>query len=195
MRSWVEAERAAPDQRFPVPSSKTVSPSTTVSRVRTSPRLSRKLAGGALALTAVASSAVIPSMVIPSTRASSTGASSTALVAFTQPQWLAGPVAARRLTPRQIAWSLLRSQGWWTGEYTYLSRLWVRESGWNPYASNPSSGAYGIPQAVPGGKMASAGRDWRTSPRTQISWGMRYIKVRYGTPYRAWRHELSFGWY
>jgi hypothetical protein len=188
-----------------VPSSKTVSPSTTVSRVRRSPRLSRKLAGGALALAAVASSAVIPSMVIPSTGASSavipstvassTVASSTTLVAFTQPQWLAGPVAARRPTPRQIAWSLLRSQGWWTGEYTYLSRLWVRESGWNPYASNPSSGAYGIPQAVPGGKMASAGRDWRTSPRTQISWGMRYIKVRYGTPYRAWRHELSFGWY
>ena len=127
--------------------------------------------------------------------ASPAGLGTLALDAFTRPLRAADAVAARRRSPQQIAWSLLKSHGWWAGEYTYLSRLWIRESGWNPHASNPSSGAYGIPQAVPGSKMASVGSDWRTSPRTQILWGMRYIKARYGTPYRAWRHELSYGWY
>ncbi len=71
----------------------------------------------------------------------------------------------------------------------------MRESSWNRYAYNPASGAYGIPQAVPGSKMASAGPDWRTSARTQIVWGMGYIRSRYVTPRRAWEHELRYGWY
>jgi hypothetical protein len=71
----------------------------------------------------------------------------------------------------------------------------MRESGWNRFAYNHSSGAYGIPQAVPGDKMASAGPDWRTSARTQILWGMGYIRARYGDPWNAWQHELRYGWY
>ncbi len=80
-------------------------------------------------------------------------------------------------------------------QFRYVNRLWDRESSWNVFASNPYSGAYGIPQAVPGSKMASAGRYWRTSARTQIRWGLRYIRSRYGTPRRAWAHECATGWY
>ena len=83
----------------------------------------------------------------------------------------------------------------WAAQFSYLNRLWERESGWNRYAVNPSSGAYGIPQAVPGSKMASAGPHWRSSPATQIRWGLRYIRGRYGSPRRAWNHELAYGWY
>jgi resuscitation-promoting factor RpfB len=63
------------------------------------------------------------------------------------------------------------------------------------YAQNPYSGAYGIPQALPGAKMATAGPDWRTSARTQIRWGLRYIRGTYGSPLRAWDHEVAYGWY
>ena len=98
-------------------------------------------------------------------------------------------------TPRQIAWSLLAAFHWTRWQFRYLDLLWIRESGWNPFAANPHSGAYGIPQALPGSKMASAGPNWRTSARTQIRWGMGYIKGRYITPWRAWQHELEDGWY
>jgi hypothetical protein len=106
-------------------------------------------------------------------------------------------VQARRhhLTPRQIARKMLRRFHWSWRQFKYLNRLWDRESGWNVHASNPYSGAYGIPQAVPGSKMASAGRYWRTSAWTQIRWGLRYIRGRYGSPHRAWNHELRTGWY
>ena len=106
-------------------------------------------------------------------------------------------VQARRhhLTPRQIARKLLRRFHWSWRQFKYLNRLWDRESGWNVHASNPYSGAYGIPQAVPGSKMASAGRYWRSSAWTQIRWGLRYIRGRYGSPHRAWDHELRTGWY
>jgi hypothetical protein len=94
------------------------------------------------------------------------------------------------------AWrQLLHRFHWARWQFKYLYRLWTRESGWNPYARNPGSGAYGIPQAVPAGKMASAGRDWRWNPRTQIRWGLRYIAGRYGSPAAAWRHETVQGWY
>ncbi len=119
------------------------------------------------------------------------------LAAFAGPLQAADVMAAGpagRLTPRQIAWFMLKSFGWTARAYPSLSQLWARESGWNTYASNPS-GAYGIPQAMPGSKMASAGGDWRTNPRTQIQWGLRYIKVVYGYPSTAWRHELRYGWY
>jgi hypothetical protein len=102
----------------------------------------------------------------------------------------------KRLTPKQIAWNIMRWFGWkskW--QFRYLNWLWMRESSWNKYATNPYSGAYGIPQAVPGGKMASCGRDWRTSAKTQIRWGMRYIRRTYGSPRRAWDHEVNDGWY
>ncbi|QBZ72300.1 glycosyltransferase [Streptomyces phage Circinus] len=80
-------------------------------------------------------------------------------------------------------------------QFGCLNNLFNRESGWNPYAANPSSGAYGIPQALPGSKMASAGSDWRTNPYTQVRWGVSYIKSRYGTPCSAWAHSQSVGWY
>ena len=98
-------------------------------------------------------------------------------------------------TPRRIARSLLAGYHWAQWQFRYLNLLWMRESGWNRFAANPSSGAYGIPQAVPGDKMASAGPDWRSSARTQIIWGMGYIRECYGTPWRAWQHELADGWY
>jgi hypothetical protein len=73
-------------------------------------------------------------------------------------------------------------------EFRCLDRIWTKESGWNHKAENPSSGAYGIPQSYPAGKMASAGADWRTNPATQIKWGLGYINGRYGSPCGAWSH-------
>ncbi|WP_082096408.1 G5 domain-containing protein [Demequina gelatinilytica] len=85
--------------------------------------------------------------------------------------------------------------GWSGDQWSCLDALWQRESGWNPNAHNPYSGAHGIPQALPGSKMASAGSDWATNPATQIRWGLGYIKGRYGTPCGAWGHSQSKGWY
>ncbi len=93
---------------------------------------------------------------------------------------------------RQIA---LQRYGWGAGEFSCLDSLWVKESGWNHLASNPSSGAYGIPQALPGSKMAEFGSDWRTNPATQIEWGLHYIDGRYGSPCSAWSSAQSKGWY
>jgi len=93
------------------------------------------------------------------------------------------------------AHSLLLSRGLGEDEFSCLVALWNRESHWNVYAHNSSSGAYGIPQALPGSKMASAGADWQTSAETQINWGLGYISGRYGTPCGAWAHSESNGWY
>jgi resuscitation-promoting factor RpfB len=90
---------------------------------------------------------------------------------------------------------MLAQYGWDSGQFSCLDPLWTHESGWNVYAENPSSGAYGIPQALPGDKMASAGPDWRTNPATQIRWGLTYIQGRYGSPCAAWSHEQGTGWY
>jgi len=102
---------------------------------------------------------------------------------------------AARLTPRQIARRLLHRFHWSRRQFRYLDPLWARESSWNVRAFNPYSGAYGIPQAMPGSKMASAGPDWEGRARTQILWGLRYIKADYGSPRAAWEHELATGWY
>lgn len=80
-------------------------------------------------------------------------------------------------------------------QFGCLDQLWDRESGWSVTASNPSSGAYGIPQALPGSKMASAGADWQTNGYTQIRWGLSYIRASYGTPCAAWAHSQAYGWY
>jgi hypothetical protein len=79
-------------------------------------------------------------------------------------------------------------------QWPCLYDLWQQESGWNVTAENPS-GAYGIPQALPGSKMASAGPDWETNATTQIKWGLGYIKDIYGTPCGAWDHEEADGYY
>lgn len=80
-------------------------------------------------------------------------------------------------------------------EFSCLVQLWNRESRWNHRSQNTSSGAFGIPQALPGTKMASAGADWETNPETQIRWGLSYISGRYGTPCGAWAHSEAKGWY
>jgi hypothetical protein len=97
--------------------------------------------------------------------------------------------------PKSIASALLSDYGWSGSQFGCLVSLWDRESHWRVNAANPSSGAYGIPQALPGSKMASAGPDWRTSAETQIKWGLGYIQDRYGSPCGAWGHSESHGWY
>ncbi|MFV0254202.1 MAG: G5 domain-containing protein [Beutenbergiaceae bacterium] len=97
--------------------------------------------------------------------------------------------------PRAIAQNMLGAYGWGMDQWSCLNSLWQKESNWNPYARNRSSGAYGIPQSLPGSKMASAGSDWRTNPATQIKWGLGYIQNRYGSPCGAWGHSQSRGWY
>jgi len=98
-------------------------------------------------------------------------------------------------SPQQIAEQMLSQFGWSSGQFSCLQPLWALESGWNIYASNPSSGAYGIPQALPGSKMASAGPDWQSNAATQIRWGLTYIQGTYGSPCAAWSHEQADGWY
>lgn len=98
-------------------------------------------------------------------------------------------------SPQQIAQGLLGSYGWSSSQFSCLRPLWNAESGWNVSASNTSSGAYGIPQALPGSKMASAGADWQTDAATQIRWGLGYIRSVYGSPCGAWSHEQAYGWY
>jgi hypothetical protein len=98
-------------------------------------------------------------------------------------------------SPQQIAMGMLGSYGWSSSQFSCLDPLWNRESGWNVYAANPSSHAYGIPQALPGWKMASAGPDWQTDAATQIRWGLGYIRGTYGSPCGAWAHEQADGWY
>lgn len=96
---------------------------------------------------------------------------------------------------KAYAKSSLGEFGWSGGQFDPLNKLWIRESNWRWNAQNPSSGAYGIPQALPGSKMASAGSDWRTNGITQVRWGLGYIKGRYGSPGGAWAHSQRTGWY
>lgn len=98
-------------------------------------------------------------------------------------------------SPQTIAHAMVLREGWSESEWTCLSALWTRESNWNTYATNASSGAYGIPQALPAYKMASAGSDWRSNPVTQIRWGIGYIAATYGTPCAALSHSSSYGYY
>lgn len=98
-------------------------------------------------------------------------------------------------TAQAIALQMVTARGWASTEFDCLVALWNRESHWNVYSNNTKTGAYGIPQALPGSKMASAGADWATNPATQITWGLGYIQGRYGTPCGAWAHSQSSGWY
>jgi hypothetical protein len=108
-----------------------------------------------------------------------------------------GPAAAppNPGTAQSIAYNMLSSFGWSPGTYfSCLNNIWTRESGWMYNAENPS-GAYGIPQALPGSKMASAGSDWMTNPATQIKWGLGYIKSVYGDPCSAWAFWQGHDYY
>jgi hypothetical protein len=116
-----------------------------------------------------------------------------------QPQSQPTQAAPAPVTPsgsaQQIALGMLGSFGWSSSQFSCLVSLWNQESGWNVTAGNPTSGAYGIPQALPGSKMASAGPDWQTDATTQIRWGLGYIQADYGSPCGAWAHEEADGWY
>ena len=97
---------------------------------------------------------------------------------------------------REVAKELMDEKyGWGEKQYACLDDLWIKESNWNYRASNKRTGAHGIPQALPATKMDSAGTDWRTNPVTQISWGLRYIDVRYETPCKAWAKFKRSNWY
>jgi hypothetical protein len=111
-------------------------------------------------------------------------ASSSGAASFTTPVGVAQTYAAKAVA----------SRGWAPSEFSCLVSLWNRESGWNTHAANPS-GAYGIPQSLPGSKMASAGGDWQNSYQTQITWGLGYISGSYGSPCGAWGHSNAYGWY
>jgi hypothetical protein len=96
---------------------------------------------------------------------------------------------------RAIGCALMLEAGFPIAQFPCLEKLWDHESGWNAKAENRSSGAYGIPQALPGRKMQSAGADWKTNPATQIKWGLGYVKGRYDTPCGAWSHFQNTGSY
>jgi len=114
--------------------------------------------------------------------------------AAAQSQSPAGTTAASG-SPQQIAQAMLGSFGWSSSQFSCLDPLWAHESGWSASAYNAGSGAFGIPQALPGSRMASAGPDWQTNAATQIKWGLDYIKGTYGSPCGAWSHEEATGWY
>ena len=90
---------------------------------------------------------------------------------------------------------VINTYGWSEADFTALVSLWNKESGWKVTAGNSRSGAYGIPQSLPGSKMASEGEDWATNGETQIRWGLKYILSTYGSPSNAWGHFLSHNWY
>ncbi|BCJ54054.1 hypothetical protein Asp14428_55290 [Actinoplanes sp. NBRC 14428] len=96
---------------------------------------------------------------------------------------------------RATGCALMLEAGFKISQFSCLNKLWKKESGWNHRASNPSSGAYGIPQALPGNKMGTVASDWKTNPATQIKWGLGYIEGRYNTPCNAWAHSQDTGWY
>ncbi len=98
--------------------------------------------------------------------------------------------------PREIARQMAQNKyNWGADQFACYNNIIIRESNWIVTADNPHSSAYGIPQALPGSKMASFGSDWRTNPATQIAWGLSYVKSRYGTPCEAWSFKHAHGWY
>jgi len=170
-----------------------------------SPRLRLAVSGPVVALVAMAggiagnssAGAAVPAVTAAQAAAAPAGPPASTrpaaeLAALTRP---AAAPAARR-GPRQIARAMLARFHWSAArQFRALNKLWTQESGWRVHAYNRHSGARGIPQADPGRKMASAGPDWATSASTQIRWGLRYIRSRYGSPRAAWGHEVNAGWY
>jgi hypothetical protein len=131
-----------------------------------------------------------PPVVATTTSDSSSSSSSSSNTGCPTPEVTADPEGAKA-----IALDLAAARGWTGAQYDALVALWSRESGWRLNALNKSSCAYGIPQALPGSKMASAGADWQTNPATQITWGLNYIAGAYGDPITALAHSDSSGWY
>jgi hypothetical protein len=104
-------------------------------------------------------------------------------------------IGRARSNPKAAARLLAADRGWADGQFSCLDSLWTKESGWRWDANNSSSGAYGIPQSLPGSKMGAFGSDWSTNPLTQIKWGLQYISSRYGTPCSAWGQSQAANWY
>ncbi len=104
-------------------------------------------------------------------------------------------IANARVNPRAVARLLLPQYGFSGSQFGCLDSLWTKESGWNYRAMNASSGAYGIPQSLPGSKMGTIAGDWQSNPVTQIKWGLNYIRSVYGTPCAAWSHSQATNWY
>jgi hypothetical protein len=125
----------------------------------------------------------------PKPKPKPTASTETAAAAWKAPFVVPNPGSAQA-----IAYQMVRARGWGDDQFSCLVALWNRESGWRVNAYNPS-GAYGIPQALPGSKMGKFGADWQTNPATQIAWGLSYISGSYGTPCGAWGHSQSTGWY
>jgi hypothetical protein len=194
---WVEAEHAlcVPKLRLTL--------SSTISSSPKSGKLVAVIASSALAVAALIAGVAAPSALAdPSARSAAAAAAGPAgtvaalrqvrvATAVTQ----AGSTPPVQQTPQQIARKMLRSFGWTGHQFKYLNLLWEAESSWNVSAENPSTGAYGIPQAVPGAKMSAAGPDWQTDVTTQVRWGLGYISAAYGSPRAAWEHEVTYGWY
>ncbi|PPL14473.1 aggregation-promoting factor C-terminal-like domain-containing protein [Microterricola pindariensis] len=109
--------------------------------------------------------------------------------------WAPPAVSPDPGSAQAYAQGAVAARGWGSGEFDCLVALWSRESGWRVNAYNASSGAYGIPQSLPGSKMSSAGSDWETNAGTQIEWGLGYISGRYSSPCGAWAHSEESGWY
>ncbi|MGW7367367.1 aggregation-promoting factor C-terminal-like domain-containing protein [Streptomyces sp. NPDC054841] len=97
---------------------------------------------------------------------------------------------ASAATPQELAKQMMPA-----AEFQCFDKIVQHESNWDPTATNASSGAYGLVQALPGGKMASAGADWKTNPETQIKWGLEYMNERYGSPCGAWNFWQANNWY
>ena len=105
------------------------------------------------------------------------------------------PFASPAFNKRYASCRMQEKYKWGSKEYGCLVTMWNHESGWRVTAHNRSSGAHGIPQSLPGSKMASAGSNWYSNPFTQVNWGLMYIKVRYGTPCKAWYFWQRHHWY
>ena len=118
------------------------------------------------------------------------GAGTSASAASVPPAPAPSPGTAQAYAKSYMA----KQYGWGTDQSNCLVQIWDHESGWRYNAAN-GSGAYGIPQALPGSKMATAGADWQTNPDTQIRWGLGYIQAHYGTPCGAWSSWQVHGWY
>jgi hypothetical protein len=134
-----------------------------------------------------------PAQILAAQNATATTSNSSQTTGGTGVTTLAAP--ANPTAAQATAKGMLSSFGYGQDQWSCLYSLWERESTWNVYAANAASGAYGIPQALPGYKMSSAGADWQTNAATQISWGLGYIKSVYGTPCGAWQNEVNFGFY
>ena len=155
----------------------------------------RQLQGAALVAQQASQGAAARKRAAERAAAAAAAAQQQAVQQQAQPSQSSQAAPAPSGSAQQIAIGMLGSYGWSSSQFSCLDSLWNLESGWNVYASNPSSGAYGIPQALPGSKMASAGPDWQSDAATQIRWGLGYIQAMYGSPCGAWAHEQADGSY